>query len=237
MTADQHDLATTVEAVIDRMRRIGQDLDPLDGVACFNRMYLQVTELVAANLVEGFFDDAPFVERLDVVFANLYFHNVDAAPRGHKPEACWAPLFEARDNRTIWPVQFALAGMNAHINHDLALAVVQTCKERGTTPSTPPVHSDFLKVNELLAKAESQVRQSFETHLVRLATKDAEALKHIVGSFSIARARDAAWATVTMLWPQRDTAFLFDGSTATLAQTVGTAGRLLLTPVIPPPAQ
>ena len=34
----------------------------------------------------------------------------------------WAPLVERRATRGVLPIQFALAGMNAHINHDLALA-------------------------------------------------------------------------------------------------------------------
>jgi hypothetical protein len=34
----------------------------------------------------------------------------------------------------IEPVQFALAGMNAHINHDLPLAMVSTCTALGTAP-------------------------------------------------------------------------------------------------------
>ena len=46
-----------VAAVIERMRTIRDGLDPRDGVACFNRMYLQVTELIGQNLVEGFFED------------------------------------------------------------------------------------------------------------------------------------------------------------------------------------
>ena len=29
------------------------------------------------------------------------------------------------------PAAFAFAGMNAHINHDLSLALVQTCEELG----------------------------------------------------------------------------------------------------------
>lgn len=51
-----------VAAVIERMRKIRDGLDPGDGVACFNRMYVQVTELVGQNLVEGFFEDNSFIE-------------------------------------------------------------------------------------------------------------------------------------------------------------------------------
>ncbi|WP_328400669.1 DUF5995 family protein [Nocardia sp. NBC_00403] len=224
-----------VEEVIRRMRAIKEELDPRDGVASFNGMYLHVTELVGKQITEGFFADPEFVERLDVVFAGLYFDAVDAAKLGKQPDAVWKPVFDSRSNRTVWPLQFALAGMNAHINHDLAVAVVETCKERATTPDTKPVHADYLEVNELLAEIEAEVRAEYEPALAKLATKDAETLEHILSSFSIARARDAAWATTQMLWIQRDNSMLLGMTRRTLKQTVATASRMLLTPVIPPP--
>ena len=66
------------------------------------------------------FRDPAFLEQLDVVFANLYFDAVaagDADPRA-APSA-WRPLFEMPHQRGILSIQFALAGMNAHINRDL----------------------------------------------------------------------------------------------------------------------
>jgi hypothetical protein len=226
-----------VAAVIERMRTIRDGLDPRDGVACFNRMYLQVTELVGQNLVEGFFEDGAFIERLDVIFAGLYFQNVDAVESGQQADPSWQPLFDARFNRVVWPIQFAFAGMNAHINHDLPLAVVATCKEFTKDPDTPPVHADYQRVNELLAKVESEVRQSFEAKLVHLATKDAEALKHIVGSWSITAARDLAWNNTEMLWAQHNMSLLYNKSVASLAHTAGITGRMLVTPVVPPPPE
>ena len=43
----------------------------------------------------------------------------------------------------IEPVQFALAGMNAHINHDLPLAVVSTCSALATAPEVGPHFADW----------------------------------------------------------------------------------------------
>jgi hypothetical protein len=192
------------------MQKIRDSLDPHDGVACFNRMYLQVTELVGQNLVEGFFEDAAFMERMDVVFADLYFQGFEAAQAGRTPDPSWKPLYDARSNRVVWPIQFAFAGMNAHINHDLPLAVIATCKEFGKTPDATPIHADYQRVNELLAKVESEVRQSFETKLLHLATNDAETLKHIVASWGMTAARDLAWNNTEMLWTQHTTPLLYD---------------------------
>jgi hypothetical protein len=239
--AEKEDIMTStqipgpVDEVIRRMRAIKEELDPRDGVASFNNMYLRVTELVGEQICAGYFQDADFIERLDVIFAQLYFDAVDAAQHDQRPNEVWKPIFDSRSNRTVWPLQFALAGMNAHINHDLALAVVKTCKERGTAPDTKPVHADYLKVNELLARIEAQIRAEYEPALLELATKDAEALKHILSSFSIARARDAAWATTQVLWMQRDNKMLFGMTLRTLEQSVATAGRMLVTPIVPLP--
>ncbi|WP_220140329.1 DUF5995 family protein [Kitasatospora acidiphila] len=224
-------LPTTVQDVIQRMKRIDAEFDARDGVACFNRMYLRVTELVAASLAENYFADGAFIERMDVIFAGLYLRNVEAAKAGNPVNAAWRPLVDLRDDRRILSIQYALAGMNAHINHDLALSVILTCKERRTTPDTSPVHADYLKVNELLARVEAEVRAEFEPELVRLATADAESITHILSTFSIEAARDASWLSVQLLWPQRDIPFTYDRACAGIAETTGMVGRLLLTPV------
>ena len=112
--------ATTIPEVIARLCAIEAAAAPSDGVVCFARLYRQVTEGVNAQLAGGSFADPRFLERLDVVFANLFFGAVEA--NAHDPArtpAAWAPLFAARSSRSIAPLQFALAGMNAHINRDL----------------------------------------------------------------------------------------------------------------------
>ncbi len=70
--------ATTIDEVIARMGSINSALPPHDGLACFNRMYLDVTQGVGQQLAQGSFADPAFVSRLDVVFANIYFAAVDA---------------------------------------------------------------------------------------------------------------------------------------------------------------
>ncbi|MFF8775345.1 DUF5995 family protein [Kitasatospora sp. NPDC015120] len=227
--------AQSVDEVIERMREIEARLDPRDGVACFNRMYLGVTELAGKRLTAGYFQDRAFVERLGVVFAGLYFDAVEADEAGRPVNEAWRPLFEARGHRRVWPVQFAFAGMNAHLNHDLALAVVGTCIERRTTPDMPPVHTDYLKVNELLAQVEAGLRASFEAQIATVPTREAEPLKHIVASFSTARARDAAWASTQTLWHQRNIRPMYDSTLAAVTASTALAGRMLVTPVLAPP--
>ena len=103
----------------------------------FNRMYLTVTEAVAAGLSRGtVFSDPAFMEQLDVTFASLWIEAYDADV--HDVPRAWAALFERRHDRSVLPVQFALAGMNSHIGHDLAVAVIETCRQRDTSPGASP---------------------------------------------------------------------------------------------------
>ena len=63
--------------------------------------------------------------------------------------------------RGVQPIQLALAGMNAHINHDLALALVATCRARRREPESGSIHADFEKVNAVLAEVVRPIRRSF----------------------------------------------------------------------------
>ena len=124
-----------------------------DGVACFTRLYLSVTESVQQQLTGFAFRDPRFLARLDVVFADLFFSALDAARAdpARLPRA-WAPLVDGRSRRGIAPLQFALAGMSAHINRDLPVALVATCRELGIgLEEGSGQHADFVHVNGVLA--------------------------------------------------------------------------------------
>lgn len=223
--------AIDVDDVVARLTAIGAGLPPTDGVACFNRMYLLVTELVRDHLSEGFFADPAAMSALDVTFANLYLAAVDAAAAGRPVPKAWRPLFARRGHPDVLSIQFAVAGMNAHINHDLPVAVVTTCEQLGTAPDQGTFHADYLKVNALLAAVDEHVRQSFESDLVRHADREVAPVLDHLSNWSIESARDAAWVNADVLWRLRDVPFARDTFEDTLAGTVGLATATLLTPV------
>ena len=91
-----------------------------------------MTEGVQQRLAGVTFRDPSFLARLDVVFANLFLAALGAAKSDPaKLPRAWAPLVDARTTHGIAPLQFALAGMSAHINRDLPVALVATCTELG----------------------------------------------------------------------------------------------------------
>lgn len=214
------------------MQSIEAVLPAGDGVACFNRMYLGVTRAVEQQLRQGFYADEGFVSRLDVVFANRYFAAVDAlsAPPSAIPPA-WRPLMEARSSTGIEPIQFALAGMNTHINYDLPLAVVATCTQLSSAPADGSHHADYQKVDRLLDAAEQSVRESFEPPDLRVVDRHTAAVLNVIANWSINTARDVAWDTALALWDVRDHRLATDLLTGALARTVAMAGRGLLVAV------
>ena len=228
-------LPETVAEVVARMEAIASPLPRGDGVACFTRLYLAVTQGVEAHLGGSAFEDPRFLTRLDVTFANLFFDAVDANARAPEttPRA-WLPLFQARAQRGIAPLQFALAGMNAHINRDLPVALVSTCRELGLgLEEGSPQHHDFETVNTLLASTEAKVKQQYVTGWLRRLDRlvhRADRIDDVIAMWDVGRARDAAWTNGEALWAIRDDAALSQDYLDTLDRMVGFAGRGLLVP-------
>jgi hypothetical protein len=225
---------TSVDEVIARLRDIDGSLPDGDGVAVFNRMYLTVTERVAAVIADSTrptvrFEGADAMADLDVRFANLWLSAYDAAQDGRPVPAAWRPLFEARAGGRL-PVQYAVAGMNTHIEHDLPIAVVGTCQARGLSPSD--VHADYEAVNEVLASVESGIRRSFLDECQRDVDDRVGPVVHLVSTWNIDKARDLAWVTAETIWELRRTRFLGERFLSGLGHTVGMTTRALLTPVL-----
>ena len=221
--------ADSMDGVIERLMEIEAALPSDDGVAYFNRMYRKVTEEVRSAHRNERFECAEFLERLDVVFANLYFEAVDCSARDLAIPPAWAPLFHHRNKGNTAPIQFVLAGMNAHINHDLPLAVDTTCRVMALEPEddTPP-HRDFMRVNAVLGDAEELVKAWFEEST--MAEID-EALGKVDDAFAlwnIRAARDLAWVHAKLLWELDDHPRLRETYLATLATLIRFGGNGIL---------
>jgi Family of unknown function (DUF5995) len=222
---------TSIADAIARMEAIGAAVPAADGLGCFNRMYLEVTQQVDSQLKAGFFADPAFLTQLDITFANLYFEAVEAADHPLAVPLAWRPLVERRAEPGIEPIQFALAGMNAHINHDLPLAVTGTCAALATSPAAGTHLADYQKVDRLLDAAEQSVRQSFESAPELAVDRHLQAVCDLVGSWSINSARDVAWNNSLLLWDVRENPAARGLLCDSLAATTALASRMLLVAV------
>lgn len=227
--------ATTLDEVLERLNRLEEELPPHDGVRWFNRLYLRVTEHVA-EYVNAVPQAAPgFLERLDIVFANVFFAALDAAesegtdlPASYEFHA-WKPLFFRRYARDIAPIQFALAGVNAHINHDLALAVQQVCTERRVRPDRDgPEFQDYIAVNSLIRQTEEEVEVWLLTDALKELDRRFGAVDDLIAIWSIEQARNAAWIHSEVLWLLSDEGSIEQNYRAVLDRTVGGYSRALL---------
>jgi len=225
--------ATSIGDVVAIMSAIDAALPPSDGLKWFNRLYLSVTIEVRQKVGDaGPFHDPEFLARLDVAFANLYFAAAAAGTRA--PAAAppaWRPLFEARRAKGLLPLQFALAGMNAHINRDLPRAVVATFQALGGAPDGDgPRHDDFERVNDILEDVEARVKPELATGIVGAIDAAAGPADDVAAMWSVRAARDAAWTNAQVLWALGDAPFLRDDFFARLDRLAGFAGRGLLAP-------
>jgi Family of unknown function (DUF5995) len=112
-----------VESVVRSMQ---ERLDGLTPEQAHLREFLgtyQRTTLAVGKAVDGGeFEDAEWVERWDVAFAELYVAALDAHLSGSRPSRPWRLAFEARPD--LPALRHVLLGINAHVNYDLPQALL-----------------------------------------------------------------------------------------------------------------
>jgi hypothetical protein len=186
-------------------------------------------------VASGEAEDPGFLEALDVAFANAYLTAVVAAEGG--PEAAppaWRPLFEQRFAKRVAPIQFALAGANAHINYDLPVQIAATCAARGIPlADDSPQHRDFERIAGVFQRAEARAKRWLLTGLLRELDRLIGRVDDRVAIWSLLRARDAAWANALTLSRLAGDPALAGRFRDGLAHTVGAFGRGLLVPSVP----
>jgi Family of unknown function (DUF5995) len=181
--------------VIAAMQSIDALLPGGDGLKWFNKLYLTVTERIDAQPPATGWKDATWLTRLDTVFARFYFTAV-AGALGQSPGTArsWDALFEARNRPGVDRIQFALAGMNAHINHDLALALLETDDELHLVPALEsPEHDDYEQVNGLLEELLPAALNFLATGIVGELAQDTGMVGRLLAIWDIRTARNLAW--------------------------------------------
>ena len=216
----------TIAEVIALMQAIDALLPANDGLKWFNRLYLMVTQQVDLNPSGGAWQSPAWLLRLDVVFAGLYFTAVAGFLGGHPVPSAWSALFEARYRTGIDRIQFALAGMNAHINHDLALALLATDAELNVVPAPgSPEFADYQSVNELLKTVMPSALTMLATDTLGVLAQDTGKIGRLLAFWDICRARQLAWDFANHLrglsGPVRDAALSAqDGLTGVVGRAI-----------------
>jgi hypothetical protein len=184
----------TIADVIVRMQAMDALLPPNDGLKWFNRLYLMVTQQVDLQPPGGAWQSPVWLTRLDVVFAGLYFDAVASFLGGRSVPSAWSALFEARFRTGVDRIQFALAGMNAHINHDLALALLAADSALNVAPSPDgPEFADYQSVNVLLKTVMPSALAMLAADTLGVLAQDTGKIGRLLAFWDICSARDLAW--------------------------------------------
>src|SRR6476469_9067064 len=116
-------MAAAVESVVatmqDRLDALTPQREPLRE---FLGTYQRTTLAVGKAVDDGLFEDAEWVERWDVAFAELYLTALDAHLGGGTPSRPWRLAFDAPAD--LPALRHVLLGINAHVNYDLPQALL-----------------------------------------------------------------------------------------------------------------
>jgi Family of unknown function (DUF5995) len=219
----------SIDDVIGTMQAIDAICSDGDGLKWFNWLYLGVTQAVGAQVDAGGFQDAAWMAALDVQFAELYFGALRSALSGGAAPRCWTVLLERRNWTALARIQCALAGVNAHINHDLPIAIVRT----GAAPVHGDAHySDYTALNSTLSTRIDGAKAPLHVRLLGDLLPPVSHLEDTMAAFSVTAAREAAWNRAEMFWALRALPELSARTADTLDGMTAVIGKTLLVPVV-----
>jgi hypothetical protein len=205
-------MARTVKQVAEALDRVQRRLPPTDGVKWFAWLYADVTRAIVRLFEQDELQSPDFMGDLVVRFGNTFLASVDHPSRA--PRA-WQPLFERRHDRAVAPLQFAMAGLNAHVGAELPVGLADAARRLDIDLSHAHAeHDDWTKVNATIAEVDPAFGE----------------LDDLAATWSVEAAREAAWAQGRVVWRLGDTAFLRDPYVGTLERSTRMVCRLLLVP-------
>jgi hypothetical protein len=151
-----------------------------------------VTRGVRQAVAGPAFRDTRFMSELDVVFANLYFAAIaEGEIDVYRAPSAWRPLLRCRTQRGIARLQFALAGMNAHINRDLPQGIVEVFTALGGDPTSDATRrQDVDSVNALRERVEGEVKADFSIDVIGAVDVLAGRGDDVAATWNVRVARD-----------------------------------------------
>ncbi|MCY1140944.1 DUF5995 family protein [Actinoplanes sp. Pm04-4] len=203
----------TVQAILD-------ELPPsraANRVSAFNELYLKITRRVEAALVSGV-NSPDFLELLDVEFAKRYF---DALTLWNNDDEetpdVWEVLFKRAGDVRMSRLTAAMLGVNAHINHDLSLALIGTWNELGAPEAGDDViDPDYLLVNEIFYEEIPPLRRGFSTRWQMELDELVGPLDDWSQRILVTVTRARAWDQARRLWLLRNDAEDFEQARRTM---------------------
>jgi len=218
------EVVSRLDAIIELAKTSPRGAD--DGIACFTILYRTITANVLRWLEEGKFADSEYLATLDVEFAERYLQALRsyAFDRAATP-LCWRVLFDNRSVRRISPLHYAAAGVNAHINFDLAFATISTCVRLGVEFGVGDQYEAYLGVNDIFAANTLDLRDRFEAEY---DPAQVDAVEKLFDDLTIVAGREVAWKEAERIWPHRTDAARMADETRSMDLWAAVLGRGML---------
>jgi hypothetical protein len=198
-----------VQAVIDTLvavKKAAVQLDPRgddDGIAAFTTLYHEITCGVLDAVKAGSFEAGTFITDLDVAFACRYLAALKALTDGvGRVPRCWEVLFSRRSDDSVPTLEYAAAGVNAHVNFDLAFALLTTWDKHSSPAERDAQHRDYERINDIFYANMNTLRHQFHSPF----SDDGPLLDRLgnwFGDLLVRDTRDFAWNAAMSMWAHR----------------------------------
>jgi hypothetical protein len=199
-----------------------------DGIVCFSELYRAITETVDGTAYE----DRGFLERLDLEFAGRFFAALGAYARDRATTpGPWRLLYDARSNPDVERVQFAAAGVNAHINYDLADALLATFSD---SPPNAARRRDYDKVDGVFRDHMDGLRKRYDAPFgsSEFDRTVLDRLSNVICSMLVRGCRVNAWDDAMRVWSAPDRQAARTRMLDELDAEATFLGRALLLPIL-----
>ena len=162
----------------------------------FPAVYRATTARVKAGIEKGIFVDGARMARFVTAFANRYLAALDAQG-GSGPARSWQVAFDAGARPHTMILQHVLVGMNAHINYDLPLVVIEVANG----DKIANIEEDFNAINDILVDLLDPVQKVIDAFspLLHILDEVGGRRDEELVTFSIRTARTEAWHEATRL--------------------------------------
>lgn len=192
------DFSLACQPVVDEMTaRVQQWQACADRRAVFLDCYLRMTHNMIDAINAGEFHDAAWVARLLRHFAGYYFDALHAYEQDYaSAPTVWRIAHDAAGRPSTMTLQTLFLGVNAHINYDLVLVVVEllqpewACRDEDERRRC---YADYTHVNEIIARTIGVVQDE----IIARATPTLALLDALLG-------RIDEWATAQLAAGMRE---------------------------------
>jgi len=155
--------AAQASSALPRMQSLLEQWEPLaDRRAIFLACYWRMTRNMLASLDRGVFNDPAWVNDLLEHFAGYYFNALDAYNGNPLASpAIWQQTFSAAADPRTRSLQHLMLGVNAHINYDLVLALIDVLEPEWATLDQScrlQRYADHCHINQIIAHTIDEVQ-------------------------------------------------------------------------------